>query len=113
MSKTISEITTKVLTKIGRLPAGQSATAGQITTVGDAYDGLYQELLILNIVGWAATDDIPDEASNSIQILLAGRVASDFGVPDEWSQFETLMKQRLSAQITSAYIPQTTRFEDI
>jgi hypothetical protein len=113
MSKTISEITTKVLSTIGRLPAGQSATAGQITIVGDAYDGLYQELLILNIVDWSATDDIPDHASFSIITMLAGRVADQFGVPNGWLQFETRMKQRLSAQITSAYIPQTTRFEDI
>ena len=113
MSDTIKEIGVKVLEEIGRLPDGQVAPAGQLKRVETAYTGLYQELLNDSLVNWSATDDIPDFAVDSIVFMLAGRVATRFGVPNEWRKFEDGARMSLAGQIASPYVPQTTQFEDI
>lgn len=110
MAKTKLEISTRVLKKLGRLPAGQVAKQYQIQTVNDAYDGLYQELLNNALVDWTSTDDIPEYAVDPITIMLSGRVADDFGVPDKWSQFEGDMKRILSQQLALPYTSQPTTF---
>ena len=112
MSKTLAEVTDKVLKKLGRLPAGQVAKAYQKDAVEQEYDGLYDELLNDGIVNWAKADDIPDFAFYPIIILLCGRTADDFGVPDKWSARETQQRKKISAQISSPYVSATTPFED-
>lgn len=111
MSKTIDQISTSVLKKLGRLPDGQVAPASQLKTVEEEYNELYDELLNDSLVNWAANDDIPEFASGPIKILLLGRVAADFGVPDIWSPREEQQRKKLSSQITSEYVSQTTTFE--
>jgi len=112
MSKTIEEAATKVLSKLGRLPAGQVATSAQIKSVTDEYDGLYDELLNDSLVDWAKDDDLPDYAFNPVVILLLGRTADDFGVPDQWSAREDQQRLKLGSQISSPYVYQPTEFED-
>lgn len=111
MAKTIEEIAEKVLREIGRLPAGQVATASQVDTVKDAYSGLYEELLNNSLVDWSSIDDIPEYATYSVISMLAGRVSGEFGVPDIWSQNEIAFKRNLSQQLASPYVPQPTQFE--
>jgi len=112
MSKTLAEVAEKVLKKLGRLADGQVAPASQKKSVTDEYDGLYDELLNDGLVNWAKADSIPDFAYNPICILLLGRVADDFGVPDKWSARETQQRKKISAQISSPYVSATTPFED-
>jgi hypothetical protein len=113
MSKTIAEIGKEVLQEIGRLPDGQVAPASQLKTVKDAYTGLYEELLNESLVNWPIADDeIPEFATDALIILLSGRVAGKFGVPNQWRGAEDIMKSRLNSQITSPYEPQPTTFED-
>lgn len=113
MPKTITEIAVDVLEEIGRLPDGQVAPASQTQKVKLSYSGLYEELLNNSLVNWAAVDDIPDFASNSITILLSSRVCGRFGVPNQWLQLEEREKRNLSQQIASPYVSQPTQFEDI
>lgn len=113
MSKTIGDITKRVLQKIGRLPDGQVAPASQTKVVEAAYDGLYQELWNDSLVTWAAIDDIPEFAVNPIIIILSGRVADDFGVPNQWAQREFGIMATLARQLASPYVPQPTQFEDL
>ena len=113
MSKTIAEIAKEVLQEIGRLPDGQVAPASQVKTVEDAYTGLYDELLNDSLVNWAIADDeIPEFATDPIIIMLAGRVAGKFGVPNQWRAAEPTMRLRLGKNISSPYVSQTTTFED-
>jgi hypothetical protein len=113
MSKTIAEIGKEVLQEIGRLPDGQVAPASQLKTVKDAYTGLYEELLNDSLVNWPLEDDaIPEFATDSLIILLSGRVAGKFGVPNVWRAAEPLMRKKLGSQISSPYEPQPTTFED-
>ena len=111
MSKTIKEIATKVLQKIGRLPSNQTMSAGHEKSVTDEYDGLYDELLNDSLVNWAKADDIPDFAFHPITIMLCGRVADDFRVPDKWSQRETQQRMKLAKQLESPYVPEVTQME--
>ena len=109
MSKTIAEITKEVLEEIGRLQEGQVATAAQLQTVEDSYDGLWEELYNDSAIAWASDDDIEDYAADAIIILLAGRVAGRFGVPNVWKQLEPLQKRKLRQQMASPYEPQPTQ----
>lgn len=113
MAKTILEISNKVLSRLGRLPDGQVAPQSQVQVVEDAYDGLYEELLNDSLVNWASTDDIPDFASNSIQTLLLGMVADEFGVPNQWIQLTDIARSKLSQQLALPYVSQPTTFENI
>lgn len=112
MSKTLTEIATSVLQEIGRLPDNQVAPESQIKKVTDAYDGLYEELLNNELVNWSKADDVPDFATRKIIIMLSGRVANNFGVPDVWSQLEDLQLKLLSQQLTTTYVHQPTQFEN-
>lgn len=113
MAKTINEIASSVLRKLGRLPSGQVAPADQIAIVKDAYDGVYEELLNNSNVSWAKTDDIPDFATKYIKLLLLSDVADDFGVPNQWLSLMDYAKLSIAQQIASPYVPQPTQFEDI
>jgi len=112
MPKTLLEVATKVLQKLGRLPADQVASGSLLDSIESEYDGLYEELFNDSLVNWAKDEDLPDFAFSPIQILLLGRVADDFGVPDKWSPREEQQRKKLSAQITSPYVSQPTTFED-
>lgn len=113
MAKTIKEISTSVLQKLGRLPSGQVAPADQIKIVSDAYGGMYEGLLNDSLVNWSATDDIPEFAVFYIKTLLLGMVADDFGVPNQWLALTDTVRLRLAGQIAIPYVPQVIQFEDI
>jgi len=112
MARTKTEIATRVLKKLGRLPDGQVATASQKKTVTDEYDDLYQELLEDENVSWSEDDDIPNNVARFIIVILLGRVAEDFGVPDRWSLLEDFMRKKIAAQLASPYTYQPTQFND-
>lgn len=118
MAKTIEEIASRVLRKLGRLPEGQSPTGSQVSQIRDEYDELYQELLDDGIVTWSASDDIPDNVVGPVYTLLLGRLADDFGVPNQWmlnalgQDLEKKMKRKISAAATVPYESIDTQFEN-
>lgn len=112
MSKTLTEVATMVLQEIGRLPDNQVAPESQIKKVTDSYEGLYEELLNNELVNWSSVDDIPDFAVRNIVVMLSGRVANNFGVPDIWTAQDEYRQKLMSQQLTTTYTPQPTRFEN-
>jgi hypothetical protein len=102
MSKTINEVATKVLFKLGRLPNGQVAPANMLNIVKDAYDGLYEDLFENSLVNWASDDAIPEFAVWPIIILLCARVGDDFGVnTDRFIALNDSMEGKLAELIAS------------
>jgi len=112
MAKTITEVATDVLRKLGRLPDGQVAVANQIAQIEYSYDGLYEELANDSLVNWASTADIPNFAVHPITMLLLGRVADNFGVPNQWIGFYNDAREILSKQLSEPYVHQPTQFEN-
>lgn len=112
MARTIEQIATSVLRKLGRLPEGQTITGGQKSQVKDEYDELYLELKDASLVSWGASDDIPTEAAGPIKTLLLGRLADDFGVLNKWDNPATIKDQkiRLGALIVVPWEYQETEF---
>jgi hypothetical protein len=110
MAKTLKEIATSVLKKLGRLPEGQTANPGHLKTVTDEYEGLYDELLGESLVNWSEGDDIPGFAENPIKMLLLSRTADNFGVPNQWFQLENIERMKLAKGLASPYVDQPTPY---
>lgn len=115
MARTIEQIATSVMRKFGRLPEGQTITGGQKTQVKDEYDELYLELKDISLVSWGADDDVPTEAAGPIKVLLLGRLADDFGVPNKWDNEVVIknQKMRLGALMATPWEYQETQFPNV
>ena len=111
MALTIEQISKSLLTKLGRLPEGQSATGAQVAQVQEEYNDLYTELNEDGLVNWTSDADIPTGAAGFIKTLLLSRLADNFGVPNQWLALEDRTKIRLGAVVRGAYIPRPTKSE--
>lgn len=82
MPKNETQLATEVLDYLGAIGAGQSADAGDITLVIDAYRGKYAELdgNGLEQVYWER-DEIPDAIYLILRDLIALEVRGYFGQP--------------------------------
>jgi hypothetical protein len=114
MAKTIKEVATKVLKKLGRLPGGQVAPADQLKIVTDEYEELFEDLFENSNVNWSSDDDIPEGAAGYIKNLLLGRTADDFGVQNKWEnpEYIKIQKKGLAMFLASPYVSQPTPYSD-
>jgi hypothetical protein len=109
MAKTKTEIATKVLEELGRLPDGQVAPNSQIKKVKDAYDSLYGDLFNRSLVNWTADGSIPEFAVYPIIQLTAARIARTFGVDSTPYEVKTdIMENKLAEQLANPSEDDTT-----
>lgn len=77
---TLVELRKAALQEAGILAAGEAASASDDQLVSQKYDALYDMLLTLGLVAWAAADDIPEYAEIPITQMLAAAIAPAFGI---------------------------------
>jgi hypothetical protein len=80
MAKTIAECRNRALTKIGKLPLGQTPAAALANDMKDAYDQIYARLEARGLVTWSSTASIPDEFVEDVVALMAYERSE--GIPD-------------------------------
>lgn len=80
MAQTIAQVRNRALTKLVKLPLGQTPTGAQADDMENAYNQVYSRLEQLGLVSWSSTDDIPDEFVEDVVSLMAFERAE--GVPD-------------------------------
>lgn len=88
MSKTRAEIVALALDEMGVVGAGQTAEAEDADKVDALFDGLVAELAARGVYELDDESTIPDEATNSLKILLAIESASTFGMQPDYGKRE-------------------------
>jgi hypothetical protein len=79
MTKTVAELATRVLSRLFVTAADETPAATDSTAVQDFYASSFAELTVDGLTYWDEAD-IPDEAFEALVDLIAGRIASDFGL---------------------------------
>lgn len=77
---TLAELRTAALQEAGILASGEIASAEDDQLAARKYAALYDMLLTLGLVAWAADDDVPDYADIPLTMMLAAAIAPAFGV---------------------------------
>lgn len=77
---TLAELRAAALQEAGIATAGEPVDAADDQVVTEKYSELYDMLLTLGLVAWAAADDIPAYASTPLTMMLAAFIAPSFGV---------------------------------
>lgn len=77
---TLAELRIAALQETGTLASGESAAPEDDQFVSEKYDTLYQMLLTLGLVAWAADEALPEYADMPLTMMLAAFIAPAFGV---------------------------------
>jgi len=77
---TPTELSIAALQEIGTLASGEPIEPEDHQLVSAKYADLYDILVSLNLVAWAAGDDVPDFAGTAITMMLAAVIAPAYGV---------------------------------
>ncbi|MEN8171422.1 MAG: hypothetical protein ABFS03_00930 [Chloroflexota bacterium] len=83
MSKTKTQVATKVLEKLGVLESGATADSADLTIIEDKYDSWYGVLAAEDKVSWGSGDNIPNEAVASVVSIIANDCLTEFIIPQD------------------------------
>jgi len=79
---TLTELSTRVLQKLGVLPTGEVADADDADIVQTKYGSLYEQLQTLSLVSWAADEAIPEYAAEQIVQMTAAISVDEFEISE-------------------------------
>lgn len=77
---TLAELRIAALQETGTLASGDPVAPEDDQFVSVKYDAVYQMLLTLGLVAWAADEDIPEYANHPVTMIVAAVIAPAFGV---------------------------------
>lgn len=70
------------LERLGVVPAGGPYPADDVAKVTEKYTGLHAMLLEMNLVTWAADENVPPKVEQPVLAMLSFLCAAEFNVPE-------------------------------
>jgi hypothetical protein len=118
---TIARITEDAATILGILGEGETLPSYESNDMTNAYGEVYAQLQMLGLTTWSSTDDIPEQYSGPVAMLVADNRAVNYQLPQEkyvrvkqegWGAHEDgfAVKRLRSLQVSSKL--ETTRIEN-
>lgn len=115
---TLTDLYEKALQRLEVVAAEESAEPTDTALVADKYAALYDMLLTMRLVAWAAADAVPDYAVMPLTSMLAFASATEFG--EDQMRFAdgivgatppALAEQQLRKQLAKNYVSSVAQSE--
>lgn len=102
---TLFDVKQKALRRLGVLSTGQTMTGETEEQVTTAYNALYGELQVKNLIVWPKNGDVPDPFVEHVIDMLAFNLANEFGVSDARWQRLSLSYERAQRKLAELIYP--------